>query len=86
MYAKILSHLNDLDNSSIDIESSALVSIDGLVMAATLPLDMDIDHMGAISAGTFLLGEHTSKRCASGVLEQVLIKCSKKPDCYDLGW
>lgn len=76
MYAQILFHLNDLDSSSIDIESSAVVSVDGLVMAATLPDDMDIDHMGAISAGAFLLGHHTSKKCASGMLEQVLIKCS----------
>ncbi len=77
MYKEILPHLKDLDSSSIDIEASALVSIDGLVMATTLPLDMDADHIGAICAGAFLLGHHTSEKCASGVLEQVLLKCAK---------
>jgi uncharacterized protein len=77
MYEKILSHLKDLDSSSINIESSALVSVDGLVIATTLPLDMDADHIGAFCAGVFLLGYHSSEKCASGVLEQVLLKCAK---------
>ncbi len=77
MYTKILPHLTDLDNSSADIEASVLVSIDGLVMAATLPLDMDIDDVGAICASAFLLGKRTSEKCASGLLNQVLIKCAK---------
>ncbi len=78
MYKKILLHLKDLDNSSIDIEASALVSIDGLVIAATLPLDMDVEHFGAICAGAFLLGHHTSEKYANGSpLEQVLIKYTK---------
>lgn len=77
MYTKILPHLKDLDSSSIDIEASALVSIDGLVMATTLPIHVDADNVGAICAGAFLLGRHTSEKCASGVLEQVLIKCAK---------
>jgi uncharacterized protein len=74
MNKKMLSHLNDLDNSSTDIEASALVSADGLVMAATLPLNMDADHLGAICAGVFSLGHRSLEKCASGTLEQVLIK------------
>lgn len=77
MYKRILPHLKDLDNSSFDIEASALVSIDGLVMADTFPRNMDVDDLGAICASAFLLGKQTSEKCASGVLNQVLIKCAK---------
>lgn len=77
MNIKILPYLRELDNSSIDIEASALVSVDGLVMAATLPLDIDADDVGAICAGAFLLGHQTSEKCSSGVLEQVLLRCTK---------
>jgi predicted regulator of Ras-like GTPase activity (Roadblock/LC7/MglB family) len=77
MYKKILYHLNDLDNSSDDIEASILLSIDGLVIAATLPMGINSDNIGAICAGAFLMGHHTSKECACGVLEQVIIKCAK---------
>jgi predicted regulator of Ras-like GTPase activity (Roadblock/LC7/MglB family) len=77
MYERILPHLNDLNNLSIDIEASALVSIDGLVIATTLPLYMDSDHIGAVCAGTFRLGYQTSEKCASGMMEQLMIKCTK---------
>jgi predicted regulator of Ras-like GTPase activity (Roadblock/LC7/MglB family) len=77
MYKKILYHLNDLDNSSDDIEASILLSIDGLVIAATLPTGINPDNIGAICAGAFLMGHHTSKECACGMLEQVIIKCAK---------
>lgn len=78
MYQKILLHLKELDASSIGIEASALISIDGLVMVATLPLDIDVENFGAICAGAFLLGHHTSLKCEGGMLEQVLIKCAKR--------
>lgn len=77
MYKKMFPYLKDLDSSSMEIEASALVSVDGLVIATTLPVDMDVDHVGAIFAGAFLLGNHSSKECASGALEQVLIKGTK---------
>lgn len=74
MDTKILPHLTALNNSSKEIEASALVSIDGLVMATTLPIDMNVDHIGAIFAGVFALGKRSSAECISGALEQVLIK------------
>lgn len=78
MYTRILPHLKALDNSSTDIEASALVSIDGFVIVATLPFNIDVEYFGAICAGAFLLGNHTTEKCAGGVLEQVSIKCTKK--------
>jgi hypothetical protein len=71
MRASILSELN---GSSADIEASAIVSTDGLMMAALLPANMDEDRVGAMSAALLSLGDRTAKELARGGLEQVLIK------------
>lgn len=75
MYAKTRLHLKNLDDSSVDIEASILASTDGLVISTTLPCETNADNIGAICAGAFLLGHHTSKECTAGMLEQVSIKC-----------
>ncbi|HES75863.1 MAG TPA: hypothetical protein ENO09_02510, partial [bacterium] len=56
------------------IEASAIVSTDGLMMAALLPGNMDEDRVGAMSAALLSLGDRTAKELARGSLEQVLIK------------
>ena len=70
----LTSILNDLNGSSADIEASAIVSTDGLMMAALLPAGMDEDRVGAMSAALLSLGDRTAKELARGGLEQVLIK------------
>lgn len=75
MYSHILPHLWDLNNSCNDIHASALASTDGLIIATTLPQEMDEDSVAAISAGALVLGNHASEECSSGPLEQILIKC-----------
>lgn len=77
MYSHIIPHLQDLNNSCNDIHSSALASVDGLIMATTMTQGLNEDSIAALSAGAFLLGKHTSRECASGLLEQVLIKCKE---------
>jgi predicted regulator of Ras-like GTPase activity (Roadblock/LC7/MglB family) len=78
MRAEMLtSILTGLNGSSVDIESSALVSTDGLMMAAVLPQGMDEDRVGAMSAAMLSLGDRTSQELARGKLEQVLIKGDK---------
>lgn len=81
MYSHLYPHLINLDNSSPDIEGSLLVSIDGLVMTSTLSHDAATawkdECLGAICAGAIMLGQHASERCASGTLEQVLIRCTQ---------
>ena len=42
--------LSDLNGSSADIEASAIISADGLTMAALLPQDVDEDRVGAMAA------------------------------------
>jgi len=69
--------LHQLNGSSADIEASAVISIDGLVIASLLPKSMDEDRLGAMAAAMLSLGERTSDELARGELEQVLIKGSK---------
>ncbi len=69
--------LSDLNGSSADIEASAVISTDGLMMAALLPAGMDEDRVGAMSAAILSLGDRTAKELARGTLEQVLIKGDK---------
>lgn len=70
----LTSILSELNGSSADIEASAIVSTDGLMMAALLPGGMDEDRVGAMSAALLSLGDRTAKELARGTLEQVLIK------------
>jgi len=73
----LTSILAELNGSSADIEASAIVSTDGLMMAALLPSNMDEDRVGAMSAALLSLGDRTAKELARGGLEQVLIKGEK---------
>jgi len=75
MRAEMLnSILSDLNGSTADIEASAVLSRDGLIMAALLPASMDEDRVGAMSAAMLSLGDRTAQELARGDLEQVLIK------------
>lgn len=69
--------LSDLNGSSADIEASAVLSTDGLMMASLLPSGMDEDRVGAMSAAMLSLGDRTAEELARGALEQVLIKGDK---------
>jgi hypothetical protein len=73
----LTSILSELNGSSADIEASAIVSTDGLMMAALLPAGMDEDRVGAMSAALLSLGDRTAKELARGGLEQVLLKGDK---------
>lgn len=66
--------LSDLNGSSADIEASAIISTDGLMMAAMLPSTMDEDRVGAMGAAMLSLGDRTGQELSRGSLEQILIK------------
>lgn len=66
--------LKELNGTSADIEASAVISTDGLMIAAMLPQSLDEDRVGAMSAAMLSLGDRTSQELARGALEQVLIK------------
>lgn len=68
------SALAELNSTSADIEASAVISIDGLMMAAMLPAGLDEDRVGAMSAAILSLGDRTAAELGRGSLEQVLVK------------
>ncbi|MBL1260896.1 MAG: roadblock/LC7 domain-containing protein [Thiotrichaceae bacterium] len=69
--------LSELGGASADIEASAVISTDGLMMAAMLPANLDEDRVGAMAAAMLSLGDRTAQELARGSLEQVLIKGDK---------
>ncbi len=66
--------LSELNGSSVDIEASAVISTDGLLISSVLPHDMDEDRVGAMSAAMISLGDRTAQELSRGELEQVLVK------------
>lgn len=66
--------LADLNGSTADIEASALISVDGLMMESAMPQGMDEDRVGAMSAALLSLGERTARELARGALERVLVQ------------
>ncbi len=70
----LTSILTDLNGSSADIDASAVISTDGLMMAAMLPAGMDEDRVGAMAAAMLSLGDRTAQELSRGNIEQVLIK------------
>jgi hypothetical protein len=66
--------LRDLQASSGDVEAAAVVSVDGLSMASSLPADIEEDRVSAMSAAMLSLGERISSELGRGELEQVMVK------------
>ncbi|HRL31125.1 MAG TPA: roadblock/LC7 domain-containing protein, partial [Ottowia sp.] len=66
--------LEELKGSSADVEASALISTDGLMIASALPQGMDEDRVGAMSAALLSLGDRAAKELARGTLERVLLQ------------
>ncbi len=71
---RMVDELRDLQISSTDIEASAVVSVDGLSMASSLPSGMDEDRVSAMSAAMLSLGERIAGELGRGYLDQVFIK------------
>ncbi len=53
--------LEELKGSSADVEASALISTDGLMIASALPAGMDEDRVGAMSAVLTVLAKQNAK-------------------------
>ncbi len=66
--------LEELKGSSADVEASALISTDGLMIASALPQGMDEDRVGAMSAALLSLGDRAARELARGTLERVLLQ------------
>ncbi len=70
----MVSRLREMQAASPDIEASAIVSVDGLIMASALPAEVEEDRVSAMSAAMLSLGERIAKELGRGSLEQVYIR------------
>jgi predicted regulator of Ras-like GTPase activity (Roadblock/LC7/MglB family) len=59
--------------ASPEIEASAVVSVDGLIMASALPADVEEDRVSAMSAAMLSLGERIASELGRGSLDQVFV-------------
>ena len=66
--------LSALNSSSADILASAVISLDGLVIASSLKIEVDEELVGAMSAAMLSFGGRVSDEFSRGQLEQILIK------------
>lgn len=71
---QMVARLKDLQISTPDIEASAVVSVDGLIIASALPTDVEEDRVSAMSAAMLSLGERIAGELGRGVLDQVYIR------------
>ncbi len=66
--------LRGLNSSSNHIESSAVMSRDGLTIASVLKDDVDPDRLGAMCAALLGLADTTATELDRGELKQVLLE------------
>ncbi len=66
--------LRSMQVASPDIEGSAVVSVDGLIMASALPVGSEEDRVSAMSAAMLSLGERIAGELGRSTLEQVYIR------------
>ncbi|MGD2206455.1 MAG: roadblock/LC7 domain-containing protein [Anaerolineae bacterium] len=71
---QMVARLKDLQISTPDIEASAVVSVDGLIIASALPADVEEDRVSAMSAAMLSLGERIAGELGRGILDQVYIR------------
>jgi predicted regulator of Ras-like GTPase activity (Roadblock/LC7/MglB family) len=70
----MVGRLKDLQAGTADIEASAVVSVDGLIMASSLPAGIEEDRVSAMSAAMISLGERIAEELGRGILDQVYIR------------
>ena len=69
----LVDRLRDLQGNTPDIEASAVVSVDGLIIASSLPAGVEEDRVSAMSAAMLSLGERIANELGRGMLDEVYI-------------
>lgn len=69
----LVERLRDLQSKTPDLEASAVVSVDGLTIAAALPVNVEEDRVSAMSAAMLSLGERIAGELGRGELDEVYI-------------
>jgi len=71
---RMMARLKNLRIGVPDIEASAVVSVDGLIIASALPPDVEEDRVSAMSAAMLSLGDRIASELGRGALNQVYIR------------
>ncbi len=71
---QMVEQLQNLQSSATDVEASAVVSVDGLIIASLLPTTVEEDRVSAMSAAMLSLGERIAGELGRGALDQVYVK------------
>ena len=74
---QMVQRLRNMQAAAPDIEASAVVSVDGLIMASALQQGVEEDRVSAMSAPMLSRGERISGERGRGTLDQVYIKGDK---------
>ncbi len=70
----MVDRLRDMQANTPDVQASAVVSVDGLIMASALPATVEEDRVSAMSAAMLSLGERIASELGRGALDQVYIR------------
>lgn len=69
----MVERLRNLQANTPDVESSAIVSVDGLIIASSLPAGIEEDRVSAMSAAMLSLGDRIAGELGRGLLKEVYI-------------
>jgi len=72
--AELKSTLSDLKIKVPEIESAAIVSIEGLPIASVLPQEIEEARLAAMTAAMLSLGERVAQEMQRGELEKIFIE------------
>lgn len=72
--SKLSSILQNFVSGTNDVQGAALVSPDGLTLAATLPGGMDDERVSAMSAAMLSLGERIGAELARGNIDRIFVE------------
>jgi predicted regulator of Ras-like GTPase activity (Roadblock/LC7/MglB family) len=73
----MIERLRELQVSSPDVEAAAIISVDGLPIATSLPQGVEEDRVAAMSAAMLSLGERIASELGRGLLDEVYVRGEK---------
>lgn len=71
---RMIDRLRELQASSTDVEAAAIISVDGLPIATSLPQGVEEDRVSAMSAAMLSLGERIAGELGRGALNEVYVR------------
>jgi predicted regulator of Ras-like GTPase activity (Roadblock/LC7/MglB family) len=71
---RMIARLRELQVSSPDVEAAAIISVDGLPIATSLPQSVEEDRVAAMSAAMLSLGDRIASELGRGVLDEVYVR------------